>query len=79
MCCEDSSGCCKVWDKVVCHLEERNSHVKFFALAFIAGFLSAYLVEGFSHKKAASLSLQRMRAKINAWKPGKGQLCYDSW
>ena len=55
MCCEDSSGCCKVWDEVVCHLEQRNSNVMFFffffffffSLAFIAGFLSAYLVEGF--------------------------------
>ena len=68
MCCEDSSGCCKVWNKVVCHLEQRNSNVMFFALAFIAGFLSAYRVEGFSQKKAASLSLQRIRAEINAGK-----------
>ena len=38
----------QVWDEVVCHLEQRNSNVMFFfALAFIAGFLSAYLVEGF--------------------------------
>ena len=33
VCCEDSSGCCKVWDEVVCHLEQRNSNVMFFFCA----------------------------------------------
>ena len=54
--------------KLFATLNSETQTLCFLRLFLLQAFCQRTLLKGFSHKKAASLSLQRMRAKINAWK-----------